>query len=423
VALPEARELIDAELRARREELTRRLQEEFTGLTEQVDMLRTEVDALAERKAALHTEAAVLNADIVRLRSEATEETDRRIARIAEAVAERVNAGAAMVMAGGLAAPPHASSVLRLPITPRPDALPAQDQDALRRFQRRLGTVGICSDAAEPFLAAVLTGVTPVVIGPAAGMFLQEAGVFLFGGYTLRRTVTPFVTECADFFGRPHSASCTYRPDPERLADLLLTSQGNTLHLVTFDGFNRCESEAAFDPMRPDYDGPLPALHPGSVRPDDPYYALAEAAWPKTFIAALRYVADGGRPSPAFWAKSAVVVATYQPREKRGSPDKPVYLNAAYIAELRRGAAARQDEAAQLVRSDEFREAWHLTARFGLDAASFVAGLIYLGVESREALRSAGESLAAPLMIRLGEKPSGWLADGLQTVREALDAS
>jgi hypothetical protein len=231
------------------------------------------------------------------------------------------------------------------PIILTPESLDPSGENAIRFFVRILESHGISSDAGYIFMSALLSKRIPVVIGPAAGKFLRLAGKYLFGGRYLWKPVSPFIMAWVDLFGK--SLSTGFQPDADRLSDLILTNETDKVHMVVFDGFNRCDAASVFAPV----------LHPHITTCNlanfdfrgehSSYHELSNKSWPKNFYPVFKYCCTGGMLPQRLWAEVVTVSATFtDPVSVRS---KPTNLTVDYMYELRKSLAVYAEPARLLL--------------------------------------------------------------------------
>ena len=231
------------------------------------------------------------------------------------------------------------------PITLTPESVDSSEDIAIRYFVRTLESHGISSDAGYIFMSALLSKRIPVVIGPAAGKFLRLAGKYFFGGRYLWKPVSPFVMAWVDLFGK--SLSTGFQPDADRLSDLILTSETDKVHMVVFDGFNRCDAASVFAPVLYPYSTTCSLANDDFRGEHSAYHDLSNRSWPKNFYPVFKYCCTGGMLPQRLWAEMVTVSATFtDPVSVRS---KPTNLTVDYMYELRKSLTVYAEPARQLL--------------------------------------------------------------------------
>ena len=446
LALPEVKSLLDSEIQEARSSAIAHAQTELIKRradadSEYADALTALKNACDSRDSA-HKEATELRgeltssaqkaeeikSEISRLQSDLSAKTDERIVQVAASVTERILSGGVLGFRDEVAQSPHTvafsqSSSRGTPHLPLEYPLKASTSmglledgiSALGKLRKVLNNHGVEDRAADAFLAALITRKMPVVIGPAASTFLKVAGDVLFGGKSLTRTVSPLLVEFAELFGKLGPVSAVFRPDPDRLADLLLTAgENDDYHLIVFDGFNRPDPEAVFMPL---FDGSrtlsgkrLPILHPSNLPSDNPYSPLADISWPERFIAAFRYATGACRLPASILAGSAFILCEFGEKKQNLAGRRTAVPSQSWDL-MRDALSARQDEAVSLLRSETKgaelrRAAASAGAEIGAEAA-FCAALLACGVSAPEAVKTTWHCLfVAPLVMNGRDVPA-----------------
>ena len=244
------------------------------------------------------------------------ERSSRFAAQIAEALAAATKQSPAPRQEGIVRRELPARTYPSLPRASRPQDL-GEVYKSLRRIFHRWDLTQPAMVAMQ-LTAAWLCGLAPVVAGAGTGSLLRAAAAVLAAGRLHIEDVASSAAEAADLFGRPHPASGVYLPNAGGLADLFLNEGGGQrLHLIAFQGINRCDADGVFLPLIDSYQGAwhggrrLPLLHPYSVSTDDPYHPLAAAIWPRNFLPVFVHSsgANGLPLPPAIWANSALIIA------------------------------------------------------------------------------------------------------------------
>ena len=385
LALAPVRALIDEGVARAKEEATQAAQEALTGLREEEKQLRARTAAAQVLLDGLQTQTR----QVMEATAAAAEERSlRAMTQTAEAFAAAVRQLPAPSGGGSVRRDRGERAYLSLP-----NAAAPKDVAALSRCLHKhlLGwEVEDASLVAAQLTAAWLCGLAPVIAGTSASQVLRSAAATFAGGRLHVADVSAAVAEAADLFGRPHAPSGVYAPHPGGLADLFLDEGGGPrLHVVAFDGVNRCDADAVFLPLiasaQRSWDGGarLPLLHAYSVSADDPYRPLALAVWPRNFLPVFVYCpgASSLPLSPAFWASAALIIAEG-------------------------GASGFPPPSA-----DVPLEAWaHLRVRLGdqsspsPSAARFQSALAACGTSPETSARAIHEALALPLKIATGDE-------------------
>lgn len=269
------------------------------------------------------------------------------------------------------------SKEIHNPIKQTTGNIEAEENLAIRYFIKYLESAGINIDAGYTFLAAIMTKRTPIVIGTAAEHFLTGASTYLFGGYALRKTVTPFIMEWSELFG--HISPTRFRPDDERLSDLVLTADPSKVHLVIFDGFNKCDTESVFSPLLSQTRHRFSILHSHSIPLDSPYKQLGFMPWPDNFVPVFRYSHTGNRLPLRIWAESVTVMASFT--EKHSRNVTPVCMTPSYIRELQDSLLHYKSDVSPIINnlSQTIKD---ICFRFDTQLPEYVASLLALGFPS-----------------------------------------
>ena len=400
--IPSVKLLLKNEIEVVCADARKNLEDELSKVVEQAKILKDEIDKLEAKRSSMKQESALIEAKLAHLRTERTEEDEKRIALIAASVmrsAVHIHSTEESIKGprslDNIPLSQHfICSSPRNPLSVLPDASEASENDALRGLKRHLEQEGIESDVAFAFLGAIIMGITPVVVGPASSVFIQEVGQVLFGGYTIQRNITSFMTECADLFGKVHIPSGTFRPDADGLTDLIMTADHSKLHLSVFDGFNRCDIDAVFSPLLSSRT--LPIMRSSSVRTDDPYFDMASKPWPTNFISVMRYTSDGMRPSPRFWAQSVTVIAAFSKSKEmplESKPTKPMFLTEAYVAELKKKSFSYRDKASEILEETKIVPIIKHLNFLGTDPIGHLSALLSLGLPEEKAIEVVVQSL------------------------------
>jgi|GEM_PF-4405923 len=166
-------------------------------------------------------------------------------------------------------------------------------------------------------IAAFALQLPLTVYGPAASIVCGSLSNTLFGGRHIQKVIGRTLNDTAGLFGRVNPISAHYMPDPDHLSDLIATQHLATeAHLVTFDGFNRCDSDTVFAPFLIPGNGdggvPLSIIHQGALAQCDYYHHLANSRWPQNFYIAFVHSPAGDRPSHFHWTRTAAIYAGYK---------------------------------------------------------------------------------------------------------------
>lgn len=401
LAFPEIKSLVQTELDDLRSKLELSIATELETSTNHVRCLQKDIDRLETTK-------IVIEDRIIELRNErqrhvSSTETDRT--RELESIV------AALIASGQDSSSRSTENVnfpptVYSPIVASENGVIAEESDAIRYFKKYLEANGINTDACEVFLAALLAKRIPIIVGSAATRFLHGAGRYLFGGYCLFRTISPFTSEWSDLFGKFTNVS--FRPDTDRLSDLLLTVDINRVHMVVFDGFNRCDVGSVFSRILTSNLNGQSVLHPKSIPLDNPYHQLGVIEWPSMCIPVFKYSSDGMQVPTRMWAECVTVNATFSSAKE--AEVKPLFVTPTYLEELR-STARRKVSHAESIISNLDQSVNDELSHFDTGIVPFVAALVSLGVSEADLWNVVIRSRAGNLLNQSGIKCEGDLAE------------
>lgn len=391
---PEVIEMIDSHISSLRSDLEESMQEQLKVTSQQLIQLDMDISTKKQSLDILEARIDDIKVDREILLSANNAERLRQTETLVQSLLEEKTYKDQIPRVNNVF-----SKEIHNPVKPTTGIIEADENRAIRYFIKYLESAGINIDAGYTFLAAIMSKRTPIVIGTAAEQFLIGVSTYLFGGYALKRTVTPYMTEWSDLFG--NVSPTRFRPDEDRLSDLVLTADPTKVHVVIFDGFNKCDADSVFSPLMSQNEHRLSILHPHSIALDSPYYQLGLVPWPDNFIPVFQYSHDGNRLPLRRWAESVTVMATFTEQQSRKVT--PVFLTPSYIRDLQDSLMLYKNDVSPII-NNLSQTTKDICFRFDTKLPEYMASLLSLGLPSTNIIDNVERSRVGAYLAISGIK-------------------
>ncbi len=224
--------------------------------------------------------------------------------------------------------PPSAgwSASVLPPAMLRSAAETVDDQKQLvKLLKQSVQSAGLVPSLGALLHAALVSGLMPLVSGPAALEAFEQHASVAVNRRLLWVPVSPTMLEPADLLGKADPRTGQLMPHPAGLLDVLLFAnqpeQQDRLFLVVLDGINRAAADAYLLPLltcyrsawSDDLNATLSIAHPSMLSPDSPYAPVARIRWPPNVLLAGTLIEGSATVPlpPAIWLDAVHFEASY----------------------------------------------------------------------------------------------------------------
>jgi len=238
-------------------------------------------------------------------------------------------------------ASPHSARVL--PAEPSRVTEGLADEGALRNEMARcVLAAGISLHAALALHSALVTGLTPVIVGDSAFDLVRAYASVVAGGRLLWVPAGSSLLEAQDLLGHFDPAMQRVVPHAGGILDLIKdASASEAMAVIVLEGFNRAPVEAYLLPILEaasasrvgDSTRSIPIASQSVVSIDDPYYGQTRVVWPPNVLLAC-IPAQGSTILPvpdSAWRYLAMIDADDRGRPALSSPRSLTTANAAKL--------------------------------------------------------------------------------------------